>query len=971
MGIERTLGYMLFVMLILPSAYSAATVTVSCASFTVGSSTSCTANANGGIPGGTFTFTTSAPTGTFIGSPCTAAMTSCSVTYSDTSAGTPTITATYSKNAGISGNTIVSVNKATPSVSVSCSSFNAGTSTSCRANIVSGFNPTGTVSFSTSSSTGSFSGTPCTLSLESCSVTYSDTSAGTPTITATYSGDGNNVGSSGSGSVTVNPSGATVSVSCVTFIAGSSGSCTALVIGNSPTGTVSFSTSSSTGSFSSATCTLSSGSCSTTYSDTSAGTPTITATYSGDGNNSGGLATTLASVTSITQGSSQTTQNQQPCGFKIDFTSPYSVFVNTSKASFNFTVQKLSPYCSIIGAQGTLMISQESSPGLSKYMYNFSIGQISTIPETMTIDINASNVPYGEDLATLSFKTGAGAYNYTQMHFLLIGPAEVFIDNISADPSTLNLGEPINLVSDFTNKGFFNAINLTENVRVTFPDFTTYTFSIPLEKLHAFQRKTFSFDLGRVTTKPGNYTIQENVTYTGNYTFNNNLYSFPELITNTVTCTYHVNDSRAIKYSVTPITASTPILEAGPLKLVNTPFLTQAYIEKGSESVSLGLSNSDGYPIIINLTTPTLQFGTLNSSADSLHLYQNHTEFVSFTFTPFLNATPGLYQVPINATVKSDSGNLSLNTNIYLLIDLKHAANSLSVSKNIVIPGDGSEAKVVLSVFNPSNLSVHYITLTQQINSSITESSNSIVAEHGDITKIPNAYLINWSITSINKGKNSTYVVNIYNISNHGNLLYLLNDKIGMASSISGNTVNISIVNVTTPEFAYVNSSAYVSLAAIYSGDARAKIGFGLVGPSGVSIVNPYQEFYAAPDSILLPKFTVNSTSLVGVQSFKLYVTGPFEPITKEISINFTAQPTLIEELENALKNPSVIIFVELALAALSVLIIKAYSIMKRGADINKPSRREELARLEGRMVSRIERLEQRIRSLRRTKGKK
>ncbi len=131
------------------------------------------------------------------------------------------------------------------STSVSCSpgttpvpSGSTGSATNCQA-VVSGSSPTGTVTFTSSSSTGTFSfgvsfgsSLACTLSSGSCSVSYSDSVAGTPTITATYGGDSNNLASAGnfvltvSGTVTLtlSPSsglaGATVTVSGSGFAAG-------------------------------------------------------------------------------------------------------------------------------------------------------------------------------------------------------------------------------------------------------------------------------------------------------------------------------------------------------------------------------------------------------------------------------------------------------------------------------------------------------------------------------------------------------------------------------------------------------------------------------------------------------------------------------------------------------------------------------------------------------------------------------
>jgi hypothetical protein len=66
-----------------------------------------------------------------------------------------------------------------------------------------GSGPTGNVTWSTSSSTGSFSQSVCTLSSGNCSTTYTDNNTGYVTISASYSGDSNNLPSSGSTTLTV------------------------------------------------------------------------------------------------------------------------------------------------------------------------------------------------------------------------------------------------------------------------------------------------------------------------------------------------------------------------------------------------------------------------------------------------------------------------------------------------------------------------------------------------------------------------------------------------------------------------------------------------------------------------------------------------------------------------------------------------------------------------------------------------
>jgi hypothetical protein len=72
---------------------------------------------------------------------------------------------------------------------------------------VSRVNPTGTITWSTSSVGGSFGQSVCTLSNRTCSTTYIDNLTGCVTIAASYSGDSNNTPSSGSTSLTVTSSG--------------------------------------------------------------------------------------------------------------------------------------------------------------------------------------------------------------------------------------------------------------------------------------------------------------------------------------------------------------------------------------------------------------------------------------------------------------------------------------------------------------------------------------------------------------------------------------------------------------------------------------------------------------------------------------------------------------------------------------------------------------------------------------------
>lgn len=88
------------------------------------------------------------------------------------------------------------------SAHASPSPIESGSLVTCTAT-VSGANPTGTITWTTSSSTGTFSSTITSITSGVSTTSYSDTSLGSVTITATYSGDSYNVGSVGTTTLTI------------------------------------------------------------------------------------------------------------------------------------------------------------------------------------------------------------------------------------------------------------------------------------------------------------------------------------------------------------------------------------------------------------------------------------------------------------------------------------------------------------------------------------------------------------------------------------------------------------------------------------------------------------------------------------------------------------------------------------------------------------------------------------------------
>jgi hypothetical protein len=126
----------------------------------------------------------------------------------------------------------------------------------------------------------------------------------------------------------------TVTCTPTTIPANSATQCTATITGSNPTGTITWTSSSATGNFNTATSSLTSGTSSVTYTDTNTGVATITATYSGDSNNS-----PSNSAASVTVSGSQTQYiniGSQYTGYFFEYLpiqNTFSVFTSLSGAS--------------------------------------------------------------------------------------------------------------------------------------------------------------------------------------------------------------------------------------------------------------------------------------------------------------------------------------------------------------------------------------------------------------------------------------------------------------------------------------------------------------------------------------------------------------------------------------------------------------------------------------------------------------
>ena len=179
-----------------------ASVSCSSASVPAASSTkvTCKATVTGYSPTGTVIWSQGG-TGTvsFVAKKCTLSKGSCSVKMTGYKPGVVAMIATYlgdTNNQISSGPTVLTITKATTHTTILCA---ISTKITCTATVAGGYpSHTGTITWSKVSGSGTitFSSRTCALKAGRCSVTVTGTS-GSATIEATYSGDSDNLGSSG------------------------------------------------------------------------------------------------------------------------------------------------------------------------------------------------------------------------------------------------------------------------------------------------------------------------------------------------------------------------------------------------------------------------------------------------------------------------------------------------------------------------------------------------------------------------------------------------------------------------------------------------------------------------------------------------------------------------------------------------------------------------------------------------------
>jgi RHS repeat-associated protein len=358
---------------------------------TQGSSVTFTATVAGTNPSGNVTFYSY---GTSIGTAAlSAGVATLPVTYA--SPGSRPVYAAYAGdavNAASQSATLTQAVKSTATVALAASPNPAtqGASVTLTATIA-GFSPTGTVTFNDSTPGATANWGPVTIASGKATTTASFSMAGTHTLTAIYSGDGNNFGANSlttSEVITATSAAATtttLTASTPTPPIGSPTTLTATVAGGStPTGTVTFKDGSTTIACAG---TLASGTTVCVWTPTSLGSHSLTAGYSGDASH----ATSTAILTTTVGKTTPTltlapSANPSKAGATLTLTATIAGYLPTGTVQFKDGATNLGSAVTMAAGQATTSVTPGAAGGHA-YQAVYS-GDVDNNTATATTSVN-------------------------------------------------------------------------------------------------------------------------------------------------------------------------------------------------------------------------------------------------------------------------------------------------------------------------------------------------------------------------------------------------------------------------------------------------------------------------------------------------------------------------------------------------------------------------------------------------------
>lgn len=768
-----------------------------------------------------------------------------------------------------------------------------------------------------------------TTSSSSTSVIISTLNAGLHSISAVYLGDGNYTAStSNTLAQTVQPAFTTTALNS-TLVAGSVvlSASVRSAYGPAPNGEIV--------TFKDGTKTLNStkvesGVATYTSAALASGTHKITATYQGDTN----LIQSTSQVLTLVNGVATNGTVSSGCGFAVNVSSDSQKYVVPQKIGIFYTVKSLGG-CTLQAATGTLTLSGASGGVYASVPIN--ITSIISTPVARVVYINSTNAAEGPNLADVLISAGSIS-NLSTTSFYVLHTANLSIRNASlVVGNATQVGAPLYIAGSVLNNAFTSAVNASVNLKIIAPDLSTFYASEWIGKIKPFQNLSIFLNpgIGAVPQLQGKYLVVENISFYSNYSTGTFTYSSNVLHSNTTSFQYTAYVNKNSGYNATRGYPG-PVAQIGSAVVESLPYYTALPSIAQSDIGDISFYNSAQYPITVNLTSPSLAFGSIAFSQNSVTLLPGRMTRLDTKFLPFKNVNYGTYIVPINTVVSSLNGTSS--GQLSLILVLKNNPPIPQLFSKITLLNGSRSSSTNLTIQNPTGSAYYSMYLSTALNSSVTNSINSITVNGPYAEAIPGngIYSLRWRIDRL-APHNSTSLS--YNITNVTQVMSLLVPQISMFSTTQSNLTALSILSIHAPVPTYVNNTYNITVSAVYTGVNDTTINFTLSPTTAFGkVLNPQQSFKVAPESTIFARFAVSTGSYPTNETFSLQTPGLFTIPSQKITIDVQLPPVQIVTISQYLSDPRTIFGILTLILYIATISYKRVITMYRDRKLKKHS---------------------------------
>lgn len=633
-----------------------------------------------------------------------------------------------------------------------------------------------------------------------------------------------------------------------------------------------------------------------TVNSFSPGVHPITATYIGDANFTGSSNSLLTEkVSTPITTTATTTVPPTACQIALNVSSGSVYYVAPQKIVIYYTVKDTVP-CGALSAVGTLSLSGATDGDVYSSI-PINISSIFTTPVTRVVYANSTEAPKGQNIASLTLLAGStSVVNATS--FYILQPANITIKSMNIVPNVTQIGSQVSIISDLFNNAFFDAGNATMNIKIVYPNLSVSKIRQFIGRIPAFENTSIIINPGisGISQQPGNYLFLENVSFYSNYSTPHTVYTSFTLYTNTSAASYTAYTNPTSGY-LPSAGYPAPAAGIGPLKITSFPYYTSLLSGTSTNLSKFVVYSANTYQL--NVTVPSLKFGKLIASTNSLPIVPNQSEAIQFSFTPTSNIPAGTYIIPVNVSLVSLSSNIT-KTQLNMIVNIYNRSVLPQVLSSVNLLNGNKNASVSLNIFNPTNAIDYNLLLSTKLNFSISTSRNSITVsgQGANISTNATSYKMRWALNQL--AANSTAQLG-YLVTNITQPRALLFPSTLLASTRQANFTSLIVLGIKKPQITYTNSTVNITVSTIYAGSNITTINITLIPPPGATVLNSHETFKAVPNSAIDAVFVINTWTNPGNETFKLITPGRFAPQTQYITLNVVAKPgfTIVDYLSD------------------------------------------------------------------------